>query len=441
MIIIAVFGVWLISIGTMIDRIPTGRELPIQFSLFTTTTTTATATTNSQQQQQHDYDFSQVPPQDDVVLTQIRTNNQRLLEVPDNDNTNSKSNDAKKKKSTVNVQTRHSHVIPNTLIFTHSINLLTYKPPSNTSNKIISKEQQVDMDELLALQANVYHTINLYPNANVRFLTDEDCIRSLQTVLGQKSPLITFFQKESEGMYKADICRGAALYETGGLYFDVDVGVRTNLFEKSQEEEEGKTNWILFPNTTFVTSLVHRQSNHIGNFFQAFMGTTSHHDIIKRYLKLFQQYYEGQLTRPIHKGPLGVILLRQAFDDIILLDNDVGGSKNKLQLGPKTIDTIQYGRIQLWQEILYDTKYFSNVLPAPTWGTRRACHFVVVANRHFPLQVPFYSRIEGSRMCRNSTSTKKEKAKDVHHHKKKEKQAKLSKDEMIVKTSYLGGIF
>jgi len=67
-------------------------------------------------------------------------------------------------------------------------------------------------------------------------------------------------------------------------------------------------------------------------------------------------------------------------------------------LGPKVLDTMHYGRIQLFQEVLYNSKYFQNV-PPPTWGSRRACKFVVVADRTFPLTVPFYSRIAGSRIC------------------------------------------
>jgi hypothetical protein len=42
------------------------------------------------------------------------------------------------------------------------------------------------------------------------------------------------------GMYKADLCRATALWETAGFYFDVDLGVRMNLFR------------VLNPKTTFT---------------------------------------------------------------------------------------------------------------------------------------------------------------------------------------------
>lgn len=323
----------------------------------------------------------------------------------------------------------NSHRIPKVLIFTHAINLLTYKPPtkeqqqsiinssssSSSSNKTL-EEVLADQAELVVLQQNVQRTIEMHRDATVRFLTDDDCITSLQAVLGPSAPLIDYFQQESQGMYKADICRGAALWETGGIYLDVDVGVRMPLWGSQSEEDTSiSTTAPIHANTTFATNFVHRDSNYVGSFFQAFMASTPNHKIMEQYLHLFLLHYQGKLTKPIKKGPLGVILLRQAFDDVILnspgeiqqIDlKDYGSLPTKekyFQLGPKVLDTRNYGRVQLWQEIQYTPKYFPNVLE-PTWGTRRACRFVVVADKKFPLTVPFYSRIAGSRICPESTS-------------------------------------
>jgi hypothetical protein len=253
--------------------------------------------------------------------------------------------------------------IPHILLFTHYRDLL------HATDLLMDDEEKV-------LAANIRHSIDLHgSDTAVRFLTDEDCIRSLQTVF---PALIPHFVKETQGMIKADICRGSALYESGGMYLDVDVGVRTNL-------------WLdLLPTTEFVTSLVHPNSKYPRHFFQAILGAAPKSPIIYKYLQLFLDYYTGKETV---KGPLGVILLRRAWDDVY----------NESTHSPST---------ELYQEVLYNKKYFPDLDPAPTWGVRRACRFVVVARAHQAQNaefagddgerkyyIPLYSRIAGSRMC------------------------------------------
>jgi len=254
----------------------------------------------------------------------------------------------------------HNHSIPNVLIFTHSINLLETDDP---------------IGEDVALKANVENSIALHPDAEVHFLTDEDCLESIARVMGSDTPLLEFFNKEEHGMYKADICRGAALYELGGLYMDVDMQARMSLWT------------AIGTDTTFVVPIVHRESKHPGSFFQSFIGTTPNNPILKRYLELFIDHYQGKIDL---QGPLGVLLLRKAHDDIIGPPHH-HDTENKVE---KVSDQVP----QYFLEVLYDPKKFPNV-PPPTWGTRRACRFMVVANTEEPFVVPFYSRVKGSRMC------------------------------------------
>jgi hypothetical protein len=278
------------------------------------------------------------------------------------------------------------HAIPNILVFTHYTNLLDIDN-SNTSNNNNMTED--DQNELQALRANVKHAISLHPGAQVRFLTDDDCVASLKRVMGNDTDLVHYFLQESAGMYKADLCRGAALYETGGLYFDVDLAVRMNIFE------------VLDTETTFSTVRVHLQSNHKGAFFQAFMAATPRNPIIFRYIELIQEYYQGRLQPPLTKdGPLGVLLLRRAYDQVLARDdndNDKDSNNDNVHME----DTVE-----IWQELLYLPQFQNTFLahvPPPVWGTRRACKFVVIAG--IPTQdepfavVPFYSRIANSRMC------------------------------------------
>jgi Glycosyltransferase sugar-binding region containing DXD motif len=420
LMIVACCGVWIFAMGAMLERVPSENRSP-HMARWSSLPVIQRGQASSQE------NFLVVGTTNDFSTPVRVLEEANIVEVTSRQNTvtpttafkgltptarsRTKEQEKPTSKGRASQPTVQPHKIPNVLIFTHARNLLEYEP-DKMSNSSTMEEQ----DEFLALHKNIQATIDLHPEARVRFLRDEDCIRSLQVAVGEKSPLIDYFRKESMGMYKADICRGAALWETGGIYLDVDVGVRMPLFH------------ALDSNTTFATTLVHRDSAHLGNFFQAFMATTPRHAVLERYLLLFLEHYQGK--RPVKRGPLGVILLRQAFDDVILnqpeevslvnLQNfqSLPDKEKHFQLGPKILDTMHHGRIQLWQEILYNPRLMSNLVPEPTWGTRRACHFVVVANQQKKqtLRVPLYSRIEGSRMCptrRSTTSTLQEEPKET----------------------------
>jgi Glycosyltransferase sugar-binding region containing DXD motif len=274
-----------------------------------------------------------------------------------------------------NPQPQRYTAIPRILIFTHYRDLLNEHVTLTDEEEIVMAS---NIRKVVAVHNQNYSTPAI-------FLTDEQCIESLKRTY---PTLIPHFQKEPQGMFKADICRGSALYETGGIYLDVDVGVRTDDLWKD-----------LLPHTAFMTCRVHAQSHYPGHFFQAILGAAPQSPILYRYLQLFEQHYTG--VARIQKGPLGVILLRQAWDHIY----------NTTTQEPFT---------ELYQEVLYHKKLFPHLHPAPTWGTRRACHFVVVANANHgenaeftwandkhstthkeprPYRIPLYSRIAGSRMC------------------------------------------
>ncbi|KAG7356837.1 glycosyltransferase sugar-binding protein containing DXD motif [Nitzschia inconspicua] len=290
-------------------------------------------------------------------------------------------NDVSKKEKKIS-PTDSQYAIPRTLIFTHHKNLFGQQ-----------RNIATDLDEEeTALAENVHHSIDVHDASitEILFWTDQECIESLRRVYPS---LIPFFQNETEGMYKADICRGTALYENGGFYLDVDVGVRHSLWND------------LRPSTEFVTARVHQKSHYPGHFFQAILGAKPKSPVLLRYLRLFEKHYKG--VERVEKGPLGVILLKRAWDEI---------SRSDKSLRSKT---------ELYQEILFDRKLFPNLHPAPTWGTRRACHFVVVAQVNNKqnvevkfqstrdgeptmFQVPVLSRIPGSRMCPDEVHGKKQ---------------------------------
>jgi hypothetical protein len=256
----------------------------------------------------------------------------------------------------------HLHQIPPILVFTYHTNLLT------------TPEDQLADEEDRALSQNVQHIVSLHHESTVRFLNDEDCKASIRATLGQDTKLLEYFDKETHGMYKADICRGAALYETGGLYFDIDIEARIPMWHVIQQK------------TDFVSVLVHKDSNHHGGFFQAFIGVVPKHKVMKRYVELFVDYYEGKVTV---NGPLGVYFLRMAYDELN---------------GQEKLNT------ELWKEVRYHEKLFPKLKDPPT-GKRRACQMLVVSfpknKKKEDVKIPFYSHARGSRMCGGKDTDKK----------------------------------
>lgn len=297
--------------------------------------------------------------------------------------------------NTIPPEDQHPYAIPPILIFTHRYNLLDPNLFDTVSN--LSVEERA---ELQALQANVQHTIQILSEHHylqVRFLTDKDCLHSLVTVLGPDSPLVEYFQSEKKGMYKADICRAAALAETGGWYFDVDVGVRLDVWQSLRN-----------PSTTdFVTARVHLQSTHPGAYFQAVWGCRKGHDLLYRYLEWFVAYYEEELEKDTEVmapgSPLGVILLKRAIDEWMIQEEEHMYTVNRTQGAsaaaalPRFHDTTE-----IWQEVLYLPELYKTVfkdVPPPVFGQHRACHFVVVSQIDPMVVVPLYSRVPGSRLC------------------------------------------
>ena len=276
-------------------------------------------------------------------------------------------------------QQHHHHVIPPIVTFTYHTNLLT------------TPQSQLQNEEDVALSQNVREIIKLHPESTIRFLNDDDCLSSISYALGSNTNLTKYFTDEKHGMYKADICRGAALYETGGLYFDIDIETRSiPLWD------------VILPNTEFVTTLVHEESNHYGNFFQAFIGIIPHHPIMKRYLELFVEYYEGRV-RIVNNGPLGVYFLRMAYDEIITKEMKHSNDKKRSS------------NTELWQEVRYSPKEFPEI-HRNRWGKRRACQMMVVAPpttttateemssiegvfQRKQRMIPLFSHSNGSRMC------------------------------------------
>lgn len=275
--------------------------------------------------------------------------------------------------------TRHAHAIPNNLIFTYSINLLTVwikmrqivpqvilfmydEGVRVVSMPWIKTLQDQVSDKLYHLKANTLRSIDMYKPKAVFFLSDHDCRRLLYNYYGNENG--TFLQwhyDRAPGMIRGDICRGLALYKYGGLYMDVDLEC---IFPA----------WpIIHINTTFVTTW----ESGSNDFFQAFVGATPQHPILERYLDLFLQYYRGNIT--IVNDKKGVVLLRMAYEQVT-------------REHPELMQTIQ-----IWNETVYDPIAFPNVEHTPRqahWQKGGVlCQFIVTDEQN---NVPFWSHVPGS---------------------------------------------
>ncbi|KAL7558665.1 hypothetical protein ACA910_010040 [Epithemia clementina (nom. ined.)] len=106
------------------------------------------------------------------------------------------------------------------------------------------------------------------------FLDNAECRQVLQQV---DPRLVPYFDDEPRGDYQADLCRAAALYVTGGYYFDVDLRALS----------PATSTWP--SNVTFATVLM--LEGPINAFFQAFWATSPGNPIVYDSLAILWHYY------------------------------------------------------------------------------------------------------------------------------------------------------
>lgn len=240
-------------------------------------------------------------------------------------------------------QPGESPLIPHILVFTYQDNLL--KNPKRH----------------VSFHANIMNTIQMYrklweePQAPVWFLDDADC----RQAIGEVEPrLVSFFNKESRGGFKADICRAAALYLRGGYYFDVDIEVIRPF------------SLTTYPEISFVTAVSPHNSD---TFFQAVLFAEPKNEPMRLSMNFMLQYYLKNYT--LLHNLLGPTALRSAFD-----------------VYPKYKDKshLQNHVLLLYETLLTDHRELFPRLPRQT-GIGPYCNFVVHDNK----QPYFYSRKQG----------------------------------------------
>mmetsp|Transcript_1365 Transcript_1365/g.2543 ORF Transcript_1365/g.2543 Transcript_1365/m.2543 type:complete len:593 (-) Transcript_1365:450-2228(-) len=205
--------------------------------------------------------------------------------------------------------------IPRRLIFTYSYNLLSPTvddPPFDaedplTANVLNTIREYKKYWE--SMDAKVSASTQPREKVVVSFLTDADC---LEAIAKSDSRLVKRFYLERKGEWKADLCRAAYLYQNGGYFFDLDIGViepvdlddlpvppatvdtlamlRT-MNQKNPRATPSKDDIITF------STVYGRPSGYY--FFQGFTAATPRHPILKRSLEYMDAYYEGTLEKLI----------------------------------------------------------------------------------------------------------------------------------------------
>lgn len=259
--------------------------------------------------------------------------------------------------------------IPRTLWFTYSHNILLTGEPRHFYD-------------------NIQKTIASYRAAwknncvKVNFLTNDACLDLLKRV---EPRLVDAFRYETRGMYKADICRAAALYESGGYYFDVDVEVIAPLILDNEGDQ------TVNQNISFVTA---RSGWNRETVFQAILASAPRHVILNETLHKMVQHYDRALIRhSVERSPPEI-----DFEYEKQLEQQNGGRwlMGTNTMGEALRNVTLDGTLFLQEEHLRQYKVMHGQ-EIERRGSKFNCHYVVVDPR--TSRVHFYSRIVGSREC------------------------------------------
>ena len=231
-------------------------------------------------------------------------------------------------------------MIPDILYLTYRSNLLVGGAHSRTEK---------------ALLENVRNTIRMVPNMTVKFWANADCKNAMHDLPYRLQNLLLHrWKRIDRGMIRADLCRGVALYKTGGWYLDVDVQVLQD-FRMLQRRMDKQTMLTVVP--AWMPDV---------SYFQAIMGVTDPFDkTIQRYLWLFAKHkttFDDENT--------GTLLLHQASKQTSARVYELQERRGPIVLQNHSTRSSHRG---YWcDNVVYDPKY------EDLW---------------------FYSRVLDSRMC------------------------------------------
>ena len=206
---------------------------------------------------------------------------QRVMVVPGNESpTKAAAAETSTSAELAESATTKSPAIPHIIYFTYKSNILQTKEPPQFYENIMNTTQN-------------YIQGWKDPNAKVVFLDDAGCRRVIEKA---EPRLLEHFNNEQKGAYKGDICRVAALIDTGGYYFDVDIKVIEPV--------------LLEDDITFSSVREELKRKKAFNFFQAFLASAPNHPVLRETTRIMLDYYEGRHT--LH-GFMGVSTMGDGY--------------------------------------------------------------------------------------------------------------------------------
>jgi hypothetical protein len=247
--------------------------------------------------------------------------------------------------------------IPHRILFTYKTNILETKEPKLYYDNILNTIHQYKTMWNNDQQQKETTTPIEY------FLDNAACRQQIQMAAPE---LVPYFDTESKGMFKGDMCRTAALYNQGGYYFDVDIQVIHPI--------------ALEQNTSF-SSVV----SSTGVFFQAFLAASPQHPILQRTLQEMLYYYQNKPKLQWFLGlPMGCETLTKAY---------------------RSLAPSQRGNVRILQEMNLARKHDTYPELPRQVGKGHLCNYIV--HDETEKQPYFFSRLVGSFRCpyENTTSS------------------------------------
>jgi len=194
--------------------------------------------------------------------------------------------------------------IPDRLVFNHKAQLLA---TSSLDSPIIDQILNVPLRENVNKIIHLHRHSSLHPNiTDVEFLDDVGCSAAIERA--HSRDLAMFFNNESTGMYKSDICRLAQLALKGGYYADNDLDVLADF------------RTVIPPEASFasVIALPWKGPRNPNQIFQAFLAAAPHHPVILSSLDKGLEFYKGgnkTLRKLLGNNVQGSALVRVAYEE------------------------------------------------------------------------------------------------------------------------------
>jgi hypothetical protein len=141
----------------------------------------------------------------------------------------------------------------------------------------------LSLHDVFEKRRDLLASLGITPDLTVRYFNDHDCRR----YLNEKNPeLVKYFDAETHGSYRGDMCRTSVLAQEGGFYIDLDMQLRTPL-----------TN-LVDDHTSFMTAI-----SADSGCLNALMATVPNNPVLHHTLARMSEWYSNKTVGTGLLGP------------------------------------------------------------------------------------------------------------------------------------------